>query len=354
MYFPSERLIAAMENVRLVPHSWQRVAVEPTRVPQAGHKLGRRCFSCEWNVEEKLSRNLSIFKRQRSGSGNGFLAATLPRSYNTEKLRNGTQGTNAEETLVYQLLGQLLVPSNSKRAMGMFGGVLFAFFLAGCAARRPVTSPPATTPEQGAPPVTEPTRSTTAPRAAPPSAVPGEYTEEGVASWYGAPFNGRRTSNGEIYDMHQLTAAHRTLPFNAVVRVTNLTNGKEVNVRINDRGPFVANRVIDLSYSAAEAIGMVGPGTAEVRLDVVAGPDPNVGFFGVQVGAFQVEENAERLRQQLSARYTPVTIAEFDSPNGVYYRVRAGRLPSEAAAQELATQIQQQENTVALVVRLDN
>ncbi|MGB6482518.1 MAG: septal ring lytic transglycosylase RlpA family protein [Candidatus Acidiferrales bacterium] len=239
---------------------------------------------------------------------------------------------------------------------GLFSTLALALIVAGCAARRPATNPPATAPQQA--PVTEPanppTRPPTPPRAMPPSAVPGEYTEEGVASWYGVPFNGRRTSNGEVYDMYQLTAAHRTLPFNAVVRVTNLANGKEVNVRINDRGPFVANRVIDLSYSAAEAIGMVGPGTAEVRLDVVAGPDPNVGFFGVQVGAFQVEENAQRLRQQLSARYTPVTIAEFDSPKGVYYRVRAGRLPSEAAAQELANQIQQQENAVAFVVRLDN
>jgi rare lipoprotein A len=175
-----------------------------------------------------------------------------------------------------------------------------------------------------------------------------------MASWYGAPFNGRRTSDGEVYNMHDLTAAHRTLPFNAVVRVTNLSNGKAVDVRINDRGPFVANRIIDLSYSAAEAIGMVGPGTAEVRLDLEGGPDPNVGFFGVQVGAFQLEQNAQRLRELLNARYAPVSIAEYDTPRGVYYRVRAGRLPSEAAARELANQIQQQEHTPVFVVRLDN
>lgn len=93
MYFPSERLIAAIENVRLVPHWWQRFAVEPTRVPQAGHKLGRRCFSREPNAEENLLRSLSIFKRQRSGSGNGFLAASSPRSYNTENLLNHTWRT---------------------------------------------------------------------------------------------------------------------------------------------------------------------------------------------------------------------------------------------------------------------
>ena len=100
-------------------------------------------------------------------------------------------------------------------------------------------------------------------------AVPGEYVEEGVASWYGDPFNGRRTSNGEVYDMHQFTAAHRTLPFGAIVRVTNLRNGKQTEVRINDRGPFVANRVIDLSLSAAQAIEMVGTGTAPVRLEII-------------------------------------------------------------------------------------
>ena len=124
--------------------------------------------------------------------------------------------------------------------------------------------------------------------------------EEGVASWYGIPFNGHRTSNGEIYDMHDMTAAHRTLPFGAMVRVTNLANGKQTEVRVNDRGPFVANRVIDLSLAAAQAIEMVGPGTATVRLEMVSGPNPLEGFFGVQVGAFSVQENAERLRARLA------------------------------------------------------
>src|SRR5580704_14600531 len=122
----------------------------------------------------------------------------------------------------------------------------------GASARRTAPSP-----ASGAPPVSERQ-----------PAIPGQYLEEGVASWYGIPFNGHRTSNGEIYDMHQFTAAHRTLPFNCVVRVTNLDNGKQTEVRINDRGPFVANRVIDLSLSAAQAVEMVGPGTARVRLEI--------------------------------------------------------------------------------------
>jgi rare lipoprotein A len=178
--------------------------------------------------------------------------------------------------------------------------------------------------------------------------------EEGVASWYGYPFQGRRTSNGEIYDMHEFTAAHRTLPFNAMVRVTNLTNGKQTEVRINDRGPFVANRVIDLSLSAAQAIEMVGPGTAHVRLEVISGPNPSVGYFGVQVGAFLVQENAARLKGQLESRYPPVSVVPFESSNGTFYRVRIGRLPSEEAARSLAEQLHNSEQFTTFVVRLDN
>jgi len=184
--------------------------------------------------------------------------------------------------------------------------------------------------------------------------VPGEYVEEGVASWYGIPFDGHRTSNGEIYDMHQFTAAHRTLPFGAVVRVTNLRNGRQTEVRINDRGPFVANRVIDLSLSAAQAIGMVGTGTAPVRLEMMAGPNPLVGFFGVQVGAFQVQDNAEHLRARLAMSYSPVNIALYDSPNGLFYRVRVGRLPTENAARQLADQLRANEQFTTFVVRLDD
>jgi rare lipoprotein A len=183
--------------------------------------------------------------------------------------------------------------------------------------------------------------------------VPGEYVEEGVASWYGIPFNGHRTSNGEIYDMHQMTAAHRTLPFGAVVRVTNLNNGKQTQVRINDRGPFVANRVIDLSLAAAQAIEMIGTGTAHVRLEILAGPNPLVGTFGVQVGAFLVEANAQKLRAQLSATYSSISIAEYDLPNGTFYRVRVGRVPTEEAAQQLASQLRAAGQQTTFVVRLD-
>jgi len=233
--------------------------------------------------------------------------------------------------------------------------VLLIFFT-GCAHHPPVTRPPvaAPVPQPGPAPQPEP-----APPAGPPPPaerqlpLPGTFAEEGVASWYGYPFQGRRTSNGEIYNMHEFTAAHRTLPFNAVVRVTNLRNGKHTEVRINDRGPFVANRVIDLSLSAAEALEMVGPGTAPVRLEIISGPNPAIGFFGVQVGAFLVQENAERLKAQLAARYSPVNIVTYDSPTGLFYRVRVGRVASEVAAGQLAERLRSDGQASTFVVRLD-
>ncbi|MGC1828919.1 MAG: septal ring lytic transglycosylase RlpA family protein [Candidatus Acidiferrales bacterium] len=228
---------------------------------------------------------------------------------------------------------------------------------AGCAHRTTTVQPPAQPPSEAPPsPLGQPP---SPPSGAPPAAeqqpaTPGEYVEEGVASWYGFPFDGRRTSNGEIYDMNEFTAAHRTLPFGAVVRVTNLANGRETEVRINDRGPFVANRVIDLSHAAAEALEMIGPGTAPVRLTLLSGPNPEIGFFGVQVGAFQNEENAERLQAQLETRYSPVTIAIYDSPYGIFHRVRVGRVPSESDAAALAAQLRSDEHLTTFVIRLDN
>ena len=153
--------------------------------------------------------------------------------------------------------------------------------------------------------------------------------------------------------MYQLTAAHRTLPFNAMVRVTSLANGRQVVVRVNDRGPFVEGRIIDLSLAAARALDMVGPGVAPVRLEMVSGPNPYVGYFSVQVGAFLVKENAERLRERLAFRYQPIFLQEYDSPTGLFYRVRVGRVPSENEARQFAQQLQAQEQLIPFVVRLD-
>jgi len=226
------------------------------------------------------------------------------------------------------------------------------FFAAGCAQHPHATHPPAPPPVPQQVPPSQPVPSGAPPPAQQPGVASG-WVEEGVASWYGYPFQGRRTSNGEVYEMHDFTAAHRTLPFNAVVRVTNLTNGKQTQVRINDRGPFVGNRIIDLSLSAAQAIEMVGPGTAHVRLEVISGPNPNVGNFGVQVGAFLVKDNADRLKAQMEARYPPVSVVPFESANGTFYRVRIGSLPSEEAARKLAEQLHESEELTTFVVRLD-
>jgi peptidoglycan lytic transglycosylase len=233
--------------------------------------------------------------------------------------------------------------------------------VAGCAHRTYTTQAPAAVPQpQAYPPSSTqaPTPQFPAPSGAPPAAerqpaIPGQYVEQGVASWYGVPFNGHRTSDGEIYDMYQFTAAHRTLPFGSVVQVTDLANGRQIDVRINDRGPFVNNRIIDLSYSAAKALGMLGPGTAPVRLQVVSGANSMEGYFGVQIGAFSVEANAERLRAGLSARYSPISIVPYDSPNGIFYRVRVGRLSTEQAAQQLAAQLRADDQLTTFVVRLD-
>ena len=154
--------------------------------------------------------------------------------------------------------------------------------------------------------------------------------------------------------MYKLTAAHRTLPFETMVRVTNVGNGKSTVVRITDRGPFVDNRIIDLSLAAAREIESVGPGVVPVRVEVLSpGVDPTSGFFTVQVGAFRDRANAERLRDRLNASYSPVFIQQYDSPDGVFYRVRVGRISGEDAAQQFGEQLRDREGFTPMVLRLD-
>jgi rare lipoprotein A len=187
-----------------------------------------------------------------------------------------------------------------------------------------------------------------------PSPAPAGYLEEGNASWYGVPFNGRRASNGEIYDMYKLTAAHRTLPFETMVRVTNLNNGKATTVRITDRGPFVENRIIDLSLAAAREIESIGPGVVPVRVEVLTpGIDPTGGFFTVQVGAFRDQANAQRLRDRLNLSYSPIFIQQYDSPDGIFYRVRVGKITGEDAARQFGDELRGREGFTPFVVRLD-
>jgi rare lipoprotein A len=242
--------------------------------------------------------------------------------------------------------------------------IAVALLSAGCGGKRPVAShPPTNTPPSAAP--AESAGGATSNPATPPAAAarpgkhsktppaPAGYSEEGNASWYGLPFNGRRASNGEIYDMNKLTAAHRTLPFETVVRVTNLNNGKTTTVRITDRGPFVDNRIIDLSQAAAREIESIGPGVVPVRLEVLGNVDVSAGFFTVQVGAFRERTNAERLRERLTASYSPIFIQQIEAGQNSFYRVRVGKISGEEAAQQYADQLRSKEGFTPFVVRLD-
>ena len=176
------------------------------------------------------------------------------------------------------------------------------------------------------------------------------FVEEGIASWYGKKFHGRKTINGEIYDMYAMTAAHKTLPMGVYVRVTNKITGEQTVVRINDRGPFIAGRIIDLSYTAARKVSVDGPGTAPVRIEAlgyradgsssgqVTYTQPksyDIGTFAVQVGAFSVRSNAERLAAEMRAKYGFARINEGWVDGKRFYRVWVGNFPSLEVAENI-------------------
>jgi rare lipoprotein A len=192
-----------------------------------------------------------------------------------------------------------------------------------------------------------------------PPTEPGKefaYRETGVASWYGEDFHGRKTANGEVYDMHAMTAAHRTLPFNTRVRVTNLDNGARTEVRINDRGPFVAGRIIDLSRSGAKELGMLGPGTARVAVEA-AGFYPGAarspeGTYAIQVGAFLERDNAYRFRDELMKRHPRARVVLWETNSRRFYRVRLGSFRTEDEARRYSDTLKR-ENLSGFVVRED-
>jgi rare lipoprotein A len=186
-----------------------------------------------------------------------------------------------------------------------------------------------------------------------PTPLPVGYTEQGVASWYGVPYHGRPAADGEIYDMEKLVAAHRLMPFNTWLKVTNLTNNKSVTVRVIDRGPFVDGRIIDLSKAAARDIDLLGPGIGPVRLEVISAPQDvsSNDFYAVQVGAFSVYANAERLRSEYAQRFGTAQLALKESATPLW-RVLVGKAASIEAAQDIATQIRADGKEV-FIVRLD-
>ena len=172
-----------------------------------------------------------------------------------------------------------------------------------------------------------PNRGSLAPRAAPTDAPAARGSSEiAIASWYGREFHGRRTASGEVFDQHGLSAAHPTLPLGTRIVVTNLENGKSVEVRVNDRGPFAKGRILDLSHAAAEGIGLLDHGTAQVLVESIDEGDgpPGVVTYAVQAGAFVDGDKANRLSGDLASRFAGVYLSQFRTEDALYYRVRVG------------------------------
>jgi rare lipoprotein A len=168
------------------------------------------------------------------------------------------------------------------------------------------------------------------------------YAERGIASWYGKEFHGNATASGEVYSMFDMTAAHKTLPLGTSVVVTNLENRRSVAVRVNDRGPFVKGRIIDLSFSAAKAIGMMEKGTAPVEivaLEMEGVPDTGPPIYKVQVGSFSDKENAEDLLFRLRRGFPEAYMTVLETDQGRFYRVRVGRFKNEETAYKTAERL---------------
>jgi len=240
--------------------------------------------------------------------------------------------------------------------------LIVVFLFTGCggkkAARAHIPTPP---PDISRPEVSPSTASVHTPtvpgriEVAPfPDNAPVLWSETGMASWYGPPYNHRQAANGEIFDMNELTAAHLTLPLNSFVRVTNLKTGHSAIVRITDRGPFVTDRIIDLSMGAAKALDVWRPGTAKVRLDVLYTPSPieDGGRWCVQIGAIKDEDTALELKDKLVHRYKDAKVLEFRSPvDDFWVRVRVDH-DDKQKAEEVARKMSTPEGNIFLV-RID-
>jgi rare lipoprotein A len=180
----------------------------------------------------------------------------------------------------------------------------------------------------------------------------------GVASWYGPDFHGKPTASGEIYDMNALTCAHREYPFGTKLNVTNVSNNKSVNCTVNDRGPFVSGRELDLSYAAAKEIGLIGQGTSEVRIEYI-GRDTSymkevrylsdAGPFTIQVGSFKELSNASRLKLALDLKYTTIYLTEVKVKGSRFYRVRIGKFSIKEEAYKLARTLADEGYSVFIV-----
>lgn len=225
--------------------------------------------------------------------------------------------------------------------------------VSGCGGHKTARSRPVPPP----PTIGEQPESSSTASSAPTTPVPRTgkaiYVEVGMASWYGPPYHHRRGANGEIYDQNAMTAAHRTLPLNSMVRVTNVSTGRSALVRITDRGPFVGDRIVDLSLAAAKAVDVWRPGVAEVKLEVLSTPAPIAqgGRWCVQIGAFHSESEARKLKEKLQDRYENANVIQFTGPTGEWVRIRPEG-DDKRKAEEVASKTHVKEGGVFLV-RLD-
>jgi rare lipoprotein A len=250
-----------------------------------------------------------------------------------------------------------------RRNLQPVAGVIFTSVLlaVGCAHKQPVayTPPPAPENTETAPPARVPPPGSAAPL---PSLTADEQfvdthqpisSESGIASWYGPPYHNRVGANGLVYDENGVSAAHRTLPMGSLIRVVNLKTGQSAVMRITDRGPFVAGRILDLSIGAAKAVGLWRAGTGEVRIDVFSTPKPldEGGRWCVQIGAFVHEGSALRLQSELQREYRTANVIEFAGPTGYWVRIRPEN-DDRTRAVAIAQSLQPAEGT-AWLVRLD-
>ncbi len=249
--------------------------------------------------------------------------------------------------------------SHSLSSLAVIFVVLGTVFLGGCGHKQTqVQVPPPPALPQEKPPQEKPAQTSEASNEDERINVPGDakaiFEQTGMASWYGAPYHNRRGSNGEVYNMHAMTAAHLTLPLGSIVRVTNVKTGHSAVVRITDRGPFVEGRILDLSLAAAKALDVYIPGTAKVRLEVLEAPAPldTGGRWCVQIGHFADQKGAADLAEHLQRRYQTAKVLKFASPTGDWW-VRVRVLDDDRQrAQELARETTPAEAPVFLV-RLD-
>jgi rare lipoprotein A len=239
---------------------------------------------------------------------------------------------------------------------------------AGCSHRQQVAYTPPPPPAAAPVPAAPPEASSSAP---PVSAPPGKptaaigideqfvethapiYSETGTASWYGPPYHNREGANGEVYNEHHISAAHRTLPMGSLIKVTNLRTGQSAVMHVTDRGPFVQGRILDLSMAAAKELGVWGPGTAQVRVDVYSTPHPldTGGRWCVQIGAFGHAGEALHLQAKLEREYRTANVIEFEGPTGFWVRIRPEH-DDRTIAMEIANRLRPSEGE-AWLVRLD-